>query len=352
MNSDKRRVQCSVDAYLRELELQILSDGGHYELSPMYHANVLQDAMVVGTLLGTGNAAADRLHESIVPAQHWLDAMRMTPESWANVNDSWTIPSLARTVWDGRPWTPTSGINHLKHSGYVRGGNRRWEWLLDVGSVGPAFNPRHSHSDSMSVLLSYDGIPLIVDPGVLHYSPNDERRFLKSCHSHNGPCLRDRDHTEMIGSFRVGRAGRARMEKSSVEAHFHAVTASLDGYDEVSVVREINSWPNRFEIVDTWSPRGNRSFAPWSRFLWNADIANVDQCSVGADAISLRFHCSQNRLILHLHVQILGCSNPRLAIHESWYSDRILKTLLVFETIATGESATDTVQLRTVATLL
>ena len=66
-----------------------------------------------------------------------------------------------------------------------------WRSILDAGGVGPAFNPGHCHSDVLSVVAAFKGRVVIQDPGVLHYSPNDERFFLKSAKAHNGPCLAD-----------------------------------------------------------------------------------------------------------------------------------------------------------------
>ena len=52
-----------------------------------------------------------------------------------------------------------------------------WRSILDAGGVGPAFNPGHCHS-YFSVVAAFKGRVVIQDPGVLDYSPNDERFFL------------------------------------------------------------------------------------------------------------------------------------------------------------------------------
>src|SRR5690606_34427497 len=272
----EQAAQASVVAYVDELERQLLGDGGHYELCPMYHARVLLAARELNLLIPPEGEPARRLSDLISRMESWLEILRAGSRAWANINDSWTLPDVARRVWANRPWEALPSLIHLRDSGLVRGNRGRWRGLVAVGSVSPTFNPGHSHSDVLSLILHHDQVPLLVDPGVLHYSPNDERRFLKSCHAHNGPCLRDRDHTELVGSFRVGRAGRAFHVRTRSAEDEHAASAALQGYAGMQIHRTIASRTDEVVIEDSWKSDGARPFAPWARFLWNASLSEIE----------------------------------------------------------------------------
>ncbi|MBK1877944.1 heparinase II/III family protein [Pelagicoccus mobilis] len=336
LSPDEKRIESSVRAYVAELERQVLPDGGHYELSPMYHAKLLLDARSIETLLDESDESARSLRKIAGKAASWLESFRMSEDAWANVNDSWTVPELAKRIWNDDTWKPVSGLKHLENSGFVRGTMSDWNWLFDVGGVSPSFNPGHSHSDALSIVLYHGGTPVIVDPGVLHYSPNDERQFLKSCHAHNGPCTRYSDHTEFIGTFRVGSSGKAKFEEMSFEGDEQRASATLDGYREVNVRRDVMFRYERAKITDTWRSNGEEKPAIWSRFLWNAVLSDVEDCRVEANRIVLRFSPPEGGKQFELEVRVSGVSDPRLGVQESFFSDEFGKKLSGVETIVTG----------------
>ncbi len=348
LNPDSEQTRLSVEAYTREFEGQLLKDGGHYELCPMYHAKVLYDALLLEKMLPSRNLIDKRFLASISKGKTWLRTMCMGPKQWANINDSWSIPSLSGKLWGDDSWVnPETGLTQLESSGFFKGVHSDWQWLFDIGGVSPRFNPGHSHSDVLSLLVSSKGVPVIVDPGVLHYSPNDERLFLKSCHAHNGPCLRDRDHTELIGSFRIGRDARAVLGNSINCADFQSVSASHYGYAEVQVAREVIVKSNHLEIVDTWSPLEGGSYAPWLRFLWNGCLDSVTDCSIGSEEMRLCFRPGIEKFDLELEIRVVGASEPRLAIQESWYSDQFGKTNVAFETLVSSVDVGVPMEVRT-----
>ena len=348
LSPDRERIELSVTLYLEELERQMLSDGGHYELSPMYHAKVMQDASLLAASLPLGQEdTGERLRQAIGKGKTWLRSMLVAPGRWANVNDSWWIPALADQLLGEGAFTTERRLEALESSGFVNGSLGGWRWLFDVGGVGPCFNPGHSHSDALSLVIYRGGTPIVVDPGVLHYSPNDERRFLKSCHAHNGPCLRDRDHTELLGSFRVGRAAQARLGEFRDEGQRQVATGAHDGYGTVELARRVAVEGECIDVVDTWSPRGKRRFAPWSRFLWNGELGAVKDCSIENDSISLRFEPAGGDRLIDVEIRVIGALKPRLAVQESWYSDQFGRASPAFETIVTGDGCRDALKVVT-----
>ena len=57
-----------------ELSTQILADGGHFELSPSYHAQVLGDFIDVTRLVGAAGVSmsCDNLDRAIDAMRSWL----------------------------------------------------------------------------------------------------------------------------------------------------------------------------------------------------------------------------------------------------------------------------------------
>jgi hypothetical protein len=329
----------SVDAYLNELVGQMLPDGGHFELCPMYHAKVLADAQLLNGALPPSHPAAGKLEPVLSQGARWLESMRLAPQTWAGFNDSWEIPDLAATLWPEAGWVPAAGIVHLRDSGFIRATAQHpggWRWLLDVGGVGPDFNPGHCHSDVLSLILNVGDEPLLVDPGTLHYSPNDERAFLKSCHAHNGPCLAERDHTEMVGSFRIGQAARcAYAEVAETDGRMSAF-GHHRGYRDVEIGRrvEADTWGVRVE--DTWTPTGNRTGAPWSRMLWAVPIRQLREVEVLGDRIGFRLPADHPLHAVVVQIRANGASAARLCVAESFYSAEFGRTREATETIVTA----------------
>lgn len=329
----------STDNYLRELEAQLLPDGAHYELSPMYHAKVIADARSLWSALPDSHAGRQRLEKTLRLGAGWLESMRLAPQTWAGFNDSWEIPDLAKSLWPEAGWVPVGGTVHLRESGFIRGTSRDpggWRWLLDVGGVGPGFNPGHCHSDLLSLILNLGDEPLLVDPGTLHYSPNDERAFLKSCHAHNGPCLAERDHTELVGSFRIGRAARcAGAEVAETDGRMSAFGRHR-GYRDVEISRRVEAGAKELRIVDTWTPTGTRAGAPWSRMLWAVPIRQLRDVEVLGDQMGFRFPGDHPLRNMSIGIRVTGARGVRLCLAESFYSAEFGRTREAAETIVTA----------------
>lgn len=333
----------SVGVYLDEFSRQMLPDGAHFELSPMYHAKVLADAVLLCRALPEGHAAQGRLAHLISKGSRWMAGMWMGSGGWANFNDSWWIPGMASDLASAsgsEAWAPREGVMHFPESGFIRGNESEgWRWILDVGGVGPSFNPGHCHSDVLSLVLGWGDHPVLVDPGTLHYSPNDERAFLKSCHAHNGPCLADGDHTELVGSFRIGRAARGegrviRLENGRVGAEgWHR------GYAGWEMRRVVGSEGRGMWVEDRWRPTAGMRRPLWGRWLLPVPVDGIGGVEVGDSSVRLRWPSGHPLAGLGLAWELLGWKKARLSIGESMYSAEFGRSMDAVEVIATGEAA-------------
>ncbi|PYY12630.1 MAG: heparinase, partial [Acidobacteria bacterium] len=181
----------------RELAEQILADGGHFERSPMYHAEALEDLLDIRTLAsacGSVMKCAPQLSACIAQMAAFLRCMlhpdgeiplfndsalgiaRPAGQLLTLAGDSGEVPSVARPE-----------VSVLDDTGYavIRAPNSGGCLIFDCGPLGPDYQPGHGHSDVLSYELSLHGQRVVVDTGVSTYEPCAERRYERSTAAHN-----------------------------------------------------------------------------------------------------------------------------------------------------------------------
>ncbi len=242
------------------LDDQVLSDGGHAERSPMYHALALQDARILrdsGVISGEASAAR------ITRMEEALGVMSHPDGDIALFNDSWLgeAPS-ARAL--GAP-EPAASAN-LPETGYACLSGAGDAVVFDRGCCGPNDNPAHAHADFLSIEASVGARRLVVDAGVATYAPGDLRDLTRSAASHNGPHLVGAEPVEFWGSFRVGRRGRAAPLRPCAGLEVLAplwAAGWQSGYRRLGAIlaRFVGLWPGRGLLVaDTWlGPHAHRA---------------------------------------------------------------------------------------------
>ncbi len=190
----------------RELEEQILADGGHFERSPMYHALVLEDLLVVEAALGPGG-----------------DFMRPTTEKMARflahiLHPDGEIPFFGDSVLGearrpevllglaGLPsdFVPNSGA--LDPSGFytMRHTTYRRDMIIRGGPPGPQHQLGHAHGDLFSFELSLNGKRVLVNSGTHGYADSPHRTWCRSEAAHNTIDVAGDPQLETWGAFRVG----------------------------------------------------------------------------------------------------------------------------------------------------
>ncbi|WP_028324046.1 heparinase II/III family protein [Desulfatirhabdium butyrativorans] len=189
----------------REWPRQFLSDGAHFELSPLYHAICLH------ALLEVKRVASDRgvrlppfFGAPLEKAADYLAALCRPDFTWPALNDSGgitrdygTLMHLAGAIFH-RPdftWIGTRGRSgqppNLKSPkifssagiGVLRSGFQPDAAFL-VFRAGPrGFS--HQHEDTLSLDFSLHGVTCLVDPGISGYGPTEMTGYYRSASSHN-----------------------------------------------------------------------------------------------------------------------------------------------------------------------
>lgn len=205
----------------RELDEQILADGGHFERSPMYHAIFLEDLIdlvQLATIFPETMPDRDvRSWRETVPRMfHWLRVMTHPDGEITFFNDA--VMGIAPTCSDLIAYAtalgfrvdeaPLGAIEPLPESGYVRMQAGPAVLIADVGPIGPDYLPGHAHADTLSFEFSLHRRRLLVNGGISTYEANEDRLRQRGTSEHNTVQVNESDSSEVWGGFRVARRAR------------------------------------------------------------------------------------------------------------------------------------------------
>lgn len=236
----------SWEKFMIEINEEVLPDGMHFELSPMYHKIILEDIIRIANWLK--QCGKNKEYNFIVPyidkmstALYMLEAkLERTPlfnDSGGNVAKS--AFSLLKTVQYLFGIEPTD-INFLNDGGYYKLYNEDVALLFDAGEIGPRYIPGHSHCDCLSFELTVRGRPLFVNSGTNQYQ-GELRTFFRSTEANNTVMIDGRQQSEMWKEHRVARRITNTFGKyndGKVEGHF--TSFSGDKFSRTLEVKDKN----------------------------------------------------------------------------------------------------------------
>jgi len=250
----------------RELALQVLADGGHYERSPSYHCQVLGDLLdVEGLLKAAGAPSVPALAGAIDAMRRWLGAMLLPDGNVPLFNDCVLVGLDRIAALEPTP-RPVERLTVLQPSGYVVAcPGPRIHLVADVGPPCPPELPAHAHADCLSFELCVDGKRVVVNSGTSTYAPGARRQWERSTAAHNTVEVDGADQTEVWGAFRAGRRAGAELEVARIDGDQVTVSASHDGYQRLrGRPRHRRTWhagPAGIVVVDHISGAGHHAVA-------------------------------------------------------------------------------------------
>lgn len=245
-------LQASERILRSQLEEQILPDGAHFELSPMYHCVILERLMDCYNVIRSTQytALSDYLLSKIRPMLGWLQTVMLSDGTIPLLNDAALgVAPIPKAIFEYAhalriEWNPIG----LGESGYRKWTTNRYEVMADVAMLGPSYNLGHSHADTFSFVMHVDGKPFIVDTGTSTYAAGERRDYERSTEAHNTVCVSHKNSSQVWGAFRCAQ----RASVTVIEESVCCVKASHDGYSSLGVhcMREFKSTDDVFCIVD------------------------------------------------------------------------------------------------------
>jgi uncharacterized heparinase superfamily protein len=239
-------LRAGYDILASELPEQILSDGGHFELSPMYHALAIEDVLdLINILRASGvyfhSPLIKSLEQKVEPMLEWLAVMSHPDDGIAFFNDA--AFGIAPDNADLRDYAERLGFRNatthsnfrlLKSSGYARMRSGPVVVFADVAEVGPSYLPGHAHADTLSFECSAFGDRVIVNSGTSVYGLSAERLRQRGTAAHTTVCIEEENSSDVWSGFRVARRATILNRRSSVTAEGLLLEASHDGYHRLA----------------------------------------------------------------------------------------------------------------------
>lgn len=218
----------------RELDVQFLNDGMHFELSPAYHNQVFADLLECAWVLDEHDRR--EVNARLAPAAQALADLTHPDGEISLFSDGglhMAYPPAECLKAYGRiggdvPKTPDAF--GLRDAGYYGLRTPRTFLAVDCGRPCADSLPAHGHGDVLAFEWDVNGRRMFVDPGVYEYEPGERRQWSRSARSHNTLTVGARDQCEFYGSFRVGRRATVQCEQVEISGSRLSLTGSHDGF--------------------------------------------------------------------------------------------------------------------------
>lgn len=201
-----------------ECKEQILSDGMHFELSPMYHKIIFEGIVRVAIAL-KGAGRRDREIEFYIQPmldvaysfEKDIDRVPLFNDGGNNVAKSnYALQSTVQQYFDIKPHYKKK----MDDSGFyifekeIKG--KKWKMIVDAGQPGPKYIPGHAHCDAMSYELFCNGKPVVVNCGTYAYQCR-ERDFFRSTSAHNTVMVKNVEQSQFWGVFRLAKRSKTKV---------------------------------------------------------------------------------------------------------------------------------------------
>lgn len=317
----------------RELDEEFLSDGAHFELSPMYHSIMLRDLIDLvdysriyrDVLEESFPGAEARLQDQVNSAREWLAGMVHPDQEISLFNDAAfgiapspaAVDDYARAA--GLPEVIHSwpSLHHFEGSGHMRWQRDGWTAFLDVGAIGPDYLPGHAHADTLTFELSVGEERLIVDTGTGVYGDSPERLRQRGSPAHNVVNIDGKNSSEVWSGFRVARRAKVEdLELSFTEPQ--RVSACHTGYRRLSGnVTVARTW----EYNDGWMTISDSAVGTYQRaaarfhFGEGVQLESIDETSYsittpGGKELLVRISVGVHRILNSTYHPRFGTSIP------------------------------------------
>ncbi|MFA5617582.1 MAG: alginate lyase family protein [Syntrophorhabdaceae bacterium] len=228
----------------KEVQEQILPDGGHFERSPMYHSMILEDCI---DIINICDGCNDRKVAGVV------EFLKPTADKMILFLRGLTHPEghigLFNDAAFGIEATPNDLENYYKRVTGVRlpedGTTTRSfpdtgyfvmtpdvgdKLIVDCGKIGPDYQPGHSHCDTLSFELSLRGKRVVVDSGCFGYQDGEMRRYNRGNAGHNTVTVDGENQSEVWGSHRCARRARPLYARIKAADGMLTFEGAHDGY--------------------------------------------------------------------------------------------------------------------------
>lgn len=235
---DVAALDAALPVFEAQVAEQVLSDGVHFELSPMYQKVVFEDLLRAASALGAAGKSSAVIEKRLSPMADFVLSMELGVGRTPLFNDCGD--NVAKSAWsllmcaEQRLGTTGDYRQSYPDAGYEIADTGKLKLIFDTGRPNPPNAMGHMHCDALSFELFADGSPVIVNCGTYQYQ-GELRNWFRSTAASNAPMVDGCEQHELWGQFRTARYGRGELvsrEGNAVEARFtdylrHACTRKV-----------------------------------------------------------------------------------------------------------------------------
>lgn len=202
---------------LSQLKEQILGDGAHFELSPMYHQLMFYRVLDCIQLCPINDEAYPVLRSYAGKMLAWLQRVTFSNGAIPLVNDA--AKKINPNSQELFRYAAQLSINQenlsLGASGYRMFRKDTYELFIDIGNLQPSYQPGHAHADTFNFILYSNKAPFIVDTGTSTYEIGKRRSIERATLSHNTVSVKGQNSSDVWSGFRVGKRAQVIVEKDN-----------------------------------------------------------------------------------------------------------------------------------------
>ena len=274
LDSNSKYFRESISILNKELNEQFLSDGAHFELSPMYHSLAMEDLLDLMSISNKvpNNFPSTEILRKYYKGMAWLETMIYNNGELSHFNDC--ANGIAPKYSDLEDYAiklgiakEKSSINNLyihKESGFVVYKDLKSHLIADFGKIGPDYLPGHSHADTLSFELAINGERIVVNSGTSVYGNSDDRLLQRGTAAHSTIQIDKENSSEVWSGFRVARRAvpfNIQINSNSESDNEICFQASHNGYlrlkNRAIHTRKFNLTNNTWNIQDETTGYGN-----------------------------------------------------------------------------------------------
>ena len=229
----------------QELSEQVLSDGGNFELSTMYHTIFLEDVLDIINIHKLYDLPVPDIYNEIaILMSRWLLIMSHPDGKLSFFNDS--AFAITPSVSEVRDYAlhlvdenniiieealiDKESYIDLSDSGYSRIQMNNMIAIIDRASIGPDYLPGHAHADTLSFELSLFNRRVVVNSGTSVYDDCPDRHQQRSTAAHSTVVIDQCNSSEVWSAFRVAKRARVYNRLTTKLNDIIKITAKHDGY--------------------------------------------------------------------------------------------------------------------------
>lgn len=341
--SEPKWVERAKQRLILEISEQILDDGFHFELSPMYHSIITTDLLDLYNLSMSYPRVADKelqtlIHGKLVKMMDVIEYMYHGDHQPSFFNDSAfdIAPAKAIIIQYANKLSINTSVDLAKKnfvkdlcaSGYYVAQINDTKLIFDVANVGADYIPGHAHADTLSFEMSCGFQRIFVNTGTSTYNQGNRRLFERKTKAHNTVVIDERDSSEVWGAFRVANRAKVLERHAQIsDDYFITLSGAYVGANNKKTIhfRQISLDPDglmiRDQITGPFKSAISRFyFHPSVKILENSNglIFCVDNRRLDCDLANLSY-----RIVDSLWCPSFGCSIPNKCLEIDFETSNI-----------------------------